>query len=176
MKLNFLQSTKWEEFQKSQGKKTFRLKGDDFETFAILDHTPLGDYLFCPYGPVLKNKNALESAIKALKTLAQQQKAIFIRLEPQMYFAPNYMQKIGAKKVHDIEPAATWILDLTSPQEEILKGIEKYRRENPALYFCTSFLFLFFFWSKLQGISGGTSRGFPSPMLPTHKNRHPPAH
>ncbi|MBQ1344599.1 peptidoglycan bridge formation glycyltransferase FemA/FemB family protein [Candidatus Saccharibacteria bacterium] len=125
MKLNFLQSTKWEEFQKSQGKKTFRLKGDDFETFAILDHTPLGDYLFCPYGPVLKNKNALESAIKALKTLAQQQKVIFIRLEPQMYFAPNYMQKIGAKKVHDIEPAATWILDLTSPQEEILKGIEK---------------------------------------------------
>jgi lipid II:glycine glycyltransferase (peptidoglycan interpeptide bridge formation enzyme) len=125
MKLNFLQSSKWEDFQKSQGKKTFRLKGDGFEVLAILDHTPLGNYLFCPYGPVLKNESALEPAIEALRKLARQQKAIFIRLEPQIYFTQTQMQKLGAKKVHDIEPAATWILDLTPPQEEIIKGIEK---------------------------------------------------
>ena len=125
MKLNFLQSNKWEEFQKSQGRKTFRLKGDEFEVLTILDQTPLGKYLFCPYGPVVENKNALIEAIKALKMLARQQKTIFIRLEPQTYFASDYMREIGAKKVHDIEPSATWILDLTPSKEEILKGIEK---------------------------------------------------
>lgn len=125
MSLPFLQSKAWEKFQQSQGKKTFRLTGDNFDVLAILDSTPVGSYIFCPYGPVLNDKSALNSALKALKKLAQEQNAIFIRLEPQLQFSSTEMKKLGAKKVHDIEPAATWILDLTQSPEELQAGIEK---------------------------------------------------
>lgn len=125
MNLPFLQSPAWEKFQQSQGKKTFRLSGENFEALAILDSTPIGNYLSCPYGPILKDKSTLKTALKALKKLAQEQKAIFIRIEPQLQLSAAEMKKIGAKKVHDIEPAATWVLDLTQSPETIQAGIEK---------------------------------------------------
>ena len=125
MSLPFLQSLAWEKFQQSQGKKTFRLSDDNFEVLAILDSTPVGSYLSCPYGPILKDKSALKTALKTLRKLAKEQNAIFVRIEPQIQFSATEMKNIGAKKVHDIEPAATWALDLTQPQEIIQAGIEK---------------------------------------------------
>ena len=125
MSLPFLQSKAWEKFQQSQGKKTFRLTGENFEILAVLDSTPFGSYLFCPYGPILKNKSALKAALNELKNLAKKQNAIFVRIEPQTHFSTEEMKKIGAKKVHDIEPAATWILDLTQSSEDLQAGIEK---------------------------------------------------
>lgn len=87
--------------------------------------TPLGNYLFLPYGPYLKTKSALNSALKSLKTLAKSQNAFFVRLEPTLPFTPTEMAKFHLKKTHDINPAHTWTIDLSAPTEEILKNIEK---------------------------------------------------
>ena len=124
MNPHFLQTEAWEEFQKSEGRETFRVKGTDFEFMAILRPTSLGNYLFVPYGPVLKSKKALPHALDALKKLAAEKNAYFIRIEPTLEFSEAEMAKYKLKKTHHIEPQHTWVLDLTQSEEDILAGME----------------------------------------------------
>lgn len=132
MKQHFLQSTAWEKFEQLEGRKTFRISGDGFSALAVLESTPLGQYLFCPYGPAIKEDNCHESkaqykknAIAALSSLAQAQGAFFVRLEPTAPFDPPEWKTLGLKKSHDIDPAHTWVLDLTRPESEIFADMEK---------------------------------------------------
>jgi lipid II:glycine glycyltransferase (peptidoglycan interpeptide bridge formation enzyme) len=125
MKPHFLQSTEWEEFQKSEGYETFREKTENYEFMAILKPTSLGNYLFVPYGPTLKAKKDLKNAISAIKKLAETKKCIFIRFEPTIPFSVAEMRKIGAKKVDHHDPEHTWVLDLSPSEDEINKEIEK---------------------------------------------------
>ena len=98
MKAHFLQSKAWEEFQRAEGYEIFREKAKNYEFMAILKPTSLGNYLFLPYGPTLKDKKALKPAISAIKSLAKSKKCIFIRIEPTLLFSAAEMKKIGAKK------------------------------------------------------------------------------
>lgn len=54
MKPHFLQSSSWQKYQELEGHQSFFLDQNDFSALAILETTPLGNYLFCPYGPTLK--------------------------------------------------------------------------------------------------------------------------
>lgn len=125
MKPHFLQSREWEEFQKAEGFEIFREKGKNFEFMAILKPTSLGNYLFLPYGPTLKDKKSLKSAISAIKKLAKEKNCIFARIEPTIPFSAAEMKKIGAKKSHHIDPEHTWVLDLPKTDEEIYQIIGK---------------------------------------------------
>lgn len=125
MKPHFLQSKAWEEFQKAEGFEIFREKGENFEFMAILKPTSLGNYLFLPYGPTLKDKKALKSAISAIKKLAREKKCIFARIEPTIPFSAAEMKKVGAKKSHHFDPEHTWILDLPKTDAEIYEIIGK---------------------------------------------------
>ncbi len=64
--MHFLQTPAWQKFQEDEGRKVFREKSDKFEYMAILRHTKLGNYLFVPYGPALKDKKALKPALESL--------------------------------------------------------------------------------------------------------------
>lgn len=125
MKPHFLQSREWEEFQKAEGFEIFREKGKNFEFMAILKPTSLGNYLFLPYGPTLKDKKSLKSAISAIKKLAKENYCIFARIEPTIPFSAAEMKKFGAKKSHHIDPEHTWVLDLPKTDEEIYQIIGK---------------------------------------------------
>ena len=128
MNQHFLQSTAWEKFQQLEGHSTFRVKGKDFSALAILQSTPVGSYLFCPYGPILATDNvkALKSALTELKQLAHEHQAFFVRIEPTASsLSARQLQTLGLKKSHDIDPAHTWVLDLTIPQDELLKNMRK---------------------------------------------------
>ncbi len=148
MKPHFLQSKAWEEFQKAEGFEIFREKGENFEFMAILKPTSLGNYLFLPYGPTLKDKKSLKSAVFAIKKLAAAKNCIFARIEPTIPFSAAEMKKFGAKKSHHIDPEHTWILDLPKTDADIyeiigknkarahrnraLKGISVRTSKNPA--------------------------------------------
>ena len=132
MNQHFLQSPAWEKFQKLEGHQTFRVQGDHFSALAILETTPVGNYLFCPYGPAIdtsKSQTAsanLQTALQALTQLAQEQNAFFVRIEPAFNsLSTQALQSLGLKKSHDIDPAHTWVLDLTQPKEELLKQMRK---------------------------------------------------
>lgn len=152
MKQHFLQSSNWENYQKNTGSQTFRLEAADFSALAILKPTPLGNYLFCPYGPTLKTANSLPQALDGLRQLAREQQAFFVRIEPTLDLENNpqlskEFKRLGLKKTRDLEPAHTWIIDLTQDEAEILhqmrgsnvqywrshskKGMEIHTSQNP---------------------------------------------
>lgn len=131
MKSHFLQSSAWEKYQQLEGHTTFRLQEKSFKAMAILETTPLGNYLYCPYGPTLDPKSpktALKSALDSLSKLAREQNAFFIRIEPTIAFSSSDLKSLGLKKSHDLNPAHTWVVDLTQPEDELLKNMGKSKR------------------------------------------------
>lgn len=125
MEQHFLQSPAWEEYEHLEGHRTFRITNGGPSVMAVLEHTVLGNYLFAPYGPAAKSKVTLETTLLALKKLAQEQNAFFVRLEPTTPFPATELETLGLRKSHDIDPAHTWILDLTQPEAQIFADMEK---------------------------------------------------
>lgn len=125
MKEHFLQSREWEKYEQLEGHRTFRLEGEGFRAMVIVKSTPMGKYLFCPYGPVAETKEGLKRALDSLLELAKEQKMMFVRVEPTLVLTKKEMTDFGLVKSHDLDPAHTWVLDLTSSKDDILDGIEK---------------------------------------------------
>ncbi len=133
MKEHFLQSHLWEDYEYLENQTTFRLKGNGFSAMAVLERTLLGNYLFCPYGPTVSAKNPTElrrnfrKALSALTNLAKEQNAFFVRLEPPFadIKSRELKKEFHLKKSHDIDPAHTWVLDLTQSETKIFADMEK---------------------------------------------------
>ena len=127
---HLLQSVKWQKYEELEGRQTLRLKSKDYALTAVLHETPLLNYLFIPYGPSAANKNALLKALRAVQKLAEQKNITFIRIEPTLALSALEMQKIAKKlglklkKSRDLDPAHTWLLDLTPEKDVLLKNME----------------------------------------------------
>ena len=127
---HFLQSTAWEAYEQSAGHKTFRKSTPDYEYMAIKTPIKLGSYLSVPYGPSVKSsktdpavaQKSFQKAIESLVSLARHEHCIFIRVEPTEPFTANYMASQKLQKTKDIEPAHTWLLDLTPSKEDLVLG------------------------------------------------------
>ncbi len=118
MKIPITQSKLWEKLQTDLDETSFFEQKKDFQYLAILKKTPMGNYLYLPYGPVYEDKAGFENALISLKNLAKKQSAIFIRIEPSDPNFASYAPK-NAKKTTDLNPKETWILDLTGKEEEL---------------------------------------------------------
>ncbi|MDO4842008.1 MAG: peptidoglycan bridge formation glycyltransferase FemA/FemB family protein [Phoenicibacter congonensis] len=127
MQRHFLQSDEWLSFQESQGNQTFSIKKENYEIYAVLKKTSMGNYIYCPYGPNLEDEEALAQAISDLKALAKQTNSFFVRVEPTLQIDAEKMKQLGFVKSFDLNPKATWVLDLDIDEKDLLKGIEKER-------------------------------------------------
>ena len=125
MDKHFLQTQAWGDFQKSQNHEVFYEETEKYSFLAILDHTPLGNYLFVPYGPHAQTKKDLKTSILALKQLAARKNAIFIRIEPIIKLSNSDIKSLKLQKTKDIEPKHTQIINLDRPETEILAEIQK---------------------------------------------------
>ena len=128
MDKHFLQSDAWERFNKHLGKQVFTDSGRGWSFLAILEFSPLGKYLYLPYGPYISEKNGFEGAYKALYKLAKAKKVMFIRIEPTGNVAPDTLVKYGFHKTHQVNPERTWVLDLSAPEDEILANMKQNNR------------------------------------------------
>ena len=128
MKLSLLQSPLWADFQTSIGETIFTSDQSDFSFLAIKKSTPVGNYLYVPYGPFANSKPSFKKAFTALKKLAKEQKCFFIRVEPQDTKALSILQSLHAKKSHDLNPRDTWVVDLSCSHDELLQKIPKRTR------------------------------------------------
>ena len=117
MNIPITQSREWQKLQDDLGEKSFFEKTPDFQYLAILKNTPVGKYLYLPYGPITDSKASFNKALKSLQTLAREQNASFIRIEPQDPDATKYLPK-NAVKSKDLNPKETWLLDLPKNTEE----------------------------------------------------------
>ena len=124
MKTPITQSEAWKKLQDDLGETSFYEKKGNYEYLAILKSTPVGNYLYLPYGPVYTDKSDFDEAYKSLRELAKSQNAIFIRIEPLDPDFKSYVPK-GTVKSKDLNPADTWVLDLTSEKADIITGFSQ---------------------------------------------------
>ncbi len=124
MKIPITQSKEWQKLQEDLGETSFIRTGKDYHYLAIKKHTPFGDYLYCPYGPVASNLDSLKESLKSLNELAREEKVIFIRIEPQ---DPDFktLKIPKSRKTKDLSPADTWALDLTEEKPTIISNFSQ---------------------------------------------------
>ncbi len=148
MKGHFLQSEEWEKFEQAEGKETLRVEGEGFSYLAVIEKTKLGEYLYCPYGPVVgMQKDAdltvcLERALNSLLEVAKRRGVVFVRVEPttidenakrfgnERDLLIDVLKKNGLKESHELNPGHTWVIDLTVSQEDLLRGMEDRKRKQ----------------------------------------------
>lgn len=125
MNIPITQNGEWQKLQEDLGETSFLITEKDYQFLAILKQTKLGNYLYCPYGPVLENKAALKGAMKRLCDLAREHGAIFIRIEPTLLLTTKELEKsarelrLKLQKSTDLNPKETWLLDLTGTDDEL---------------------------------------------------------
>ncbi|MDO5475091.1 MAG: peptidoglycan bridge formation glycyltransferase FemA/FemB family protein [Candidatus Saccharibacteria bacterium] len=118
MKIPITQTEDWKKLQDDLKEVSFFEKGKGFQYLAILKNTPVGKYLYLPYGPVADSKDSFKTAIKSLNNLAKSKSAIFIRIEPQTTDFINAFPK-HTKKSKDLNPKETWVLDLSGTDDDL---------------------------------------------------------
>lgn len=117
MEIPITQSSEWHKLQEELGEESILVEKEGYQYLAIIKPTPVGNYLYCPYGPVAKDKTSFKNALGSLNNLAKEKSAIFIRVEPYNEAFKNNLPD-SAKKSTDLNPKETWILDLTGNDEE----------------------------------------------------------
>lgn len=127
-----LQQTKlWQSFLTDLGETSFFHTEKSFTYLATLKSTPFGNYLYCPYGPHSDTKSGFKKALEALKTLAKSKSAIFIRIEPQSpQIAQEALNSANAKKVIDLTPAHTMLLDLSPSKDQLVANFSQTTRNR----------------------------------------------
>ena len=68
MNIPITQSEAWEQFQNDLGKTCFFAQGNGYQYLAILKTTPVGNYLYLPYGPVVSDTNGYKMLLRHSKT------------------------------------------------------------------------------------------------------------
>lgn len=117
MEIPITQSREWEKLQQDLKEPSFYREEEGYQYLAIKKHIPSGCYLYVPYGPVAETQKDFKTALEDLKTLADQQNAIFIRIEPRNPESIKFFPK-NTKKSHDLNPKETWVLSLEGTDEE----------------------------------------------------------
>lgn len=144
----FLQSWNWGEFQRSLGRKIWRLGIYKTKNHAssrpglelvgiglvVKYETKLGNYLYVPRGPILdwKNLKSFDVLFEELKKTAKQEVCIFIKIDPLLEEKPEnreIFQKRGlVPAVTFVQVEDAWLLDLSKSEGELLADMRKTTR------------------------------------------------
>jgi len=139
---SFLQSYEWGEFQDFFGRpvKRYLIKDKDDVILAasvfLYDMPFSKNYLYIPYGPIIKKELHIEKADEAYKLLfkelkkeAENNNSIFLKIEQDQ--SPVNLKSLGLKKSDkDIQARETLIFDTHRDEEEMLKGMKQKTRYN----------------------------------------------
>ena len=129
MEEQFLQSSKWEEFQKSLNRKTWRIK----DILIIKHDLPLGkSYLYSPR----VSKEISKDFLKEVKEIARQEGSIFFKIEPEEFEVGPLLRsdlKFFIESLKQIQPVKTVILDISKSEKELLKQMHQKTRYNICL-------------------------------------------
>ncbi|MFH1611794.1 MAG: peptidoglycan bridge formation glycyltransferase FemA/FemB family protein [bacterium] len=129
---SFLQSYEWGEFQKSLGRKIWRIEIDGLKALIIRHNLPLGrNYLYCPRPVILseaKNLVEIEKFVNKVKIIAREEKSIFFKVEPKDNV--DYSEFGFNKSQKELQPSKTLILDLSKTERELLSQMHQKTRYN----------------------------------------------
>lgn len=124
MEKSFLQSKEWLGFQKSLGRKVWQVEGTSVIKYELRLRK---NYLYSPY---CESKFLSEKLLNEIKTIAKNENAIFLKIEP---LDKIDFQKLGFIKSHNIQPQKTLILDIIKSEQELLEKMHSKTRYNIGL-------------------------------------------
>ncbi|MDD5696487.1 MAG: peptidoglycan bridge formation glycyltransferase FemA/FemB family protein [Candidatus Pacebacteria bacterium] len=138
----FCHSWNWGDFNSLLGSKVWRFgvfnAGLLLAVFQVIGiKAKRGSFLFVPHGPIFlkeheKKKEILGNALDFLKQLGKKEEAWFLRIAPLLLRTEEnnqlfeYFGFINAP-MH-MHPEITWELDLTLPEDQLLKNMRKTTR------------------------------------------------
>lgn len=140
----FLQTPEWLAFQRSLGRKTWRINDGFLNANIIRYDVRLGqNYLSIPYGPELNLdqtdaglRNQVWRFVRDLRGLAHAEKSMFIRLEPMHDMVPELLIRTGMHlkpSRRTLQPRATVIMDLEKTPDQLLDALHHKHRYNISL-------------------------------------------
>lgn len=135
---SFLQAWSWGDWQKSQNKIVERYffidSSEDVIGCAqiIFMQTPLGNYWYCPYGPIWKNNTSADLVEQSLLKFSELlkkvgDKILFLRIEPLQNISS---QKLNFKKAESVQPPQSLIKNIFVPEDELMKSFHHKTRYN----------------------------------------------
>ena len=131
----FLQSHQWGKFQKTFGRKIWRVEiEDDLKALIIKHNLPLGrNYLYCPQGPIIQRttnneQRTINLFLEKAKKIAKKEGSIFLKTEP--LFDAKILGNNFIKSLKEIQPSRTIILDITKSEDDLLKQMAQKTRYN----------------------------------------------
>lgn len=144
----FLHSWKWGEFEQKRNHHIWRFGFFDASelvgvAFAVKISARRGTFLLVPHGPVLadaalrsldKKQEALQLLLRKLSEIGEQEKAAFLRISPlweRTEENKKLFQNQGFREASmhaDYTYEASWKLNLTIPEAELLKNMRKTTR------------------------------------------------
>ncbi|MSU73518.1 peptidoglycan bridge formation glycyltransferase FemA/FemB family protein [Candidatus Kaiserbacteria bacterium] len=138
---SFLQSWKWGRHYEQTGSKIFRVgvyNGGILVGIALFIkiHARRGVFLVCPHGPLIANPEDEERALAALvhycTEIARDEECDFIRfcpISPATGANRALYRSLGFRDapIH-MHPELSWILDISKPEEQLLKEMRKTTR------------------------------------------------
>jgi len=133
---SFLQSWSWGEFQESLGRQIWPIEMEGLRGLIIKHDLPLGkSYLYCPRGPIGEiSKDKFQRFLVEVKKIAQQEKSIFFKIEPDNRDCPLdtvlEARTVSKGQSLSIQPAKTLVLDISKTEEELLSQLHQKTRYN----------------------------------------------
>ena len=136
---SFLQTTDWLKFQELIGHKTWLFDDGKIRANIIQHKISFGkNYLYIPHGPeIFFNgisgglKNEVDNFLKYLKELAEENKSIFVKMEPLSDIVVETIFRKGMEKSQkQIQPSRTVIVNLNLPEEGLLERMHHKTRYN----------------------------------------------
>lgn len=124
-----LQSKAWADFQAVVGRDAVRaMEAEKWAWQGFIRTAPRLRYLMLPYGPVIARDAA--EALGSLVFAGEDQDADFVRIEPIGNITADDLQAVGAKKISEVEPQFTFVVDLTKPEEELKSALDSGHRNR----------------------------------------------
>lgn len=134
---SFLQSWQWGELQKKLSIPFWRIifeHNGQWNAVALVIKRNISfgkSWLYVPKGPLLDNESPelWQEVENALHELAQKEKALFIRIDPEWTDKKHSLAK-WKKSAREVQPQHTLLLDLKKSEEELLAAMHHKTRYN----------------------------------------------
>jgi lipid II:glycine glycyltransferase (peptidoglycan interpeptide bridge formation enzyme) len=141
--LHPLQSKAWGDFRETTGVESFQLVGFESEKMVSqmqLTMHPIPHLKHYRVGYFPKGRWPDEVQLQALKELGQQQRTIFVKLEPNVSTPPqneadiaglqSFLEEHGCKQGRPLFTPHTFLIDLTKSEEQLLAAMKSKTRYN----------------------------------------------
>ena len=140
----FLQTPEWLAFQRSLGRRVWRLDDGFIKANIIRHDVRMGqNWLYIPYGPELNlelARDGLHNEVKHftafLRGLARQERSMFVKLEPTHDMVIELLYRNGMrlkKSRHHVQPMFTSVVDLSQTDDQLMDKLHHKHRYNIGL-------------------------------------------